>query len=236
MRLFFGALVGFLAFLIIFQLLLLQNFLSHTREATWDSWSTSVRMAGDDMVRSNVLSDPVSTPARLGLLQSRYGIAGVTVMRNGRELSVGVPPSADNVERFVRTVQGSTVVFVFDSSQLTTLTVTFWATTVISLLATAVGALLLGFYLPRITRPIEDMLDAASQIEQLEPHRDEQEYLIDTFRKSIATMKAQELELQRMHDVQKSRADDLERVTAALTRSLASGFLAVDPGGRVVEM
>jgi len=39
-----------------------------------------------------------------------------------------------------------------------------------------------------------------------------------------------------MHDAQKSRADDLERVTAALTRSLASGFLAVDPQGRIVEM
>jgi signal transduction histidine kinase len=235
-RLFFGALVGFLAFLIIFQLLLLQNFLSHTREATWDSWSSTVRMTIDDMIRSGVLADPASAPARLSLLQARYGIAGVTVMHAGREVTVGVPPTADNIESFVRTVQGSTVIFVFDASQLKTLTVTFWATTAISLLATAIGALLLGFYLPSITRPIEDMLDAASQIEKREPHRDEQEYIIETFRKSIATMKMQELELQRMHDAQKSRADDLERVTAALTRSLASGFLAVDPSGRVVEM
>lgn len=235
-RLFFGALVGFLAFLIIFQLLLLQNYLGHTRQTTWDSWSNTVRMSVDDMIRSGILADPASAPARLGLLQARYGIAGVTVMHSGKEVSVGVPPSADNVERFVRTVQGSRVIFVFDASQLNTMTVTFWATAAISLLATAMGALLLGFYLPRITRPIEDMLDAASQIEAREPHRDEQEYLIDTFRKSIATMKTQELELQRMHDVQKSRADDLERVTAALTRSLASGFLAVDPAGRVVEM
>ena len=235
-RLFFGALVGFLAFLIIFQLLLLQNFLGHTREATWDSWSNIVRMSVDDMIRSGVLADPASAPARLSLLQARYNIAGITVMHAGKETSVGVLPAADNVERFVRTVQGSTVIFVFDASQLRMLTVTFWATTAISLLATAIGTMLLGFYLPRITRPIEDMLDAASQIETREPHRDEQEYLIDTFRKSIATMKMQELELQRMHDAQKSRADDLERVTAALTRSLASGFLAVDPTGRVVEM
>jgi RNA polymerase sigma factor (sigma-70 family) len=92
------------------------------------------------------------------------------------------------------------------------MTMTFWTTTAISLLATTIGALLLAFYLPRITRPIENMLDAASQIETREPHRDEQQYLLDTFRKSITTMKAQELELQRMHDAQKSRADDLERV------------------------
>ena len=235
-RLFSGALVGFLAFLIIFQLLLLQNFLSHARETTWENWSNTVRMSIDDLMRSNILADPVSGAGQLSILQQRYGMAGLTVMHGGREITAGVPPAADNVERLVRTVQGSTVIFVFDASQLKTMTVTFWTTTAISLLATTIGALLLAFYLPRITRPIENMLDAASQIETREPHRDEQQYLLDTFRKSITTMKAQELELQRMHDAQKSRADDLERVTAALTRSLASGFLAVDPQGRIVEM
>lgn len=235
-RLFFGALVGFLAFLIIFQLLLLQNFLSHTREAMWENWSNVVRVTTGDIMQSNMLSDPSSAGRSLEILQQRYGLAGLSVLHRGREVTVGVPSSADNVESFVRTVQGSTVIFVFDASQLKTMTVTFWATTLISLLATATGALLLAFYLPRITRPVEDMLDAAAEIEEREPHRDEQQYLIETFRKSITTMKAQELELQRMHDAQKSRADDLERVTAALTRSLASGFLAVDPDGRVVEM
>lgn len=235
-RLFFGALVGFLAFLIIFQLLLLQSFLGQARQATWDNWSNIVRMTIDDITHNNLLGNPGSPEARLAILKDRYGIAGVTVMRSGHEVNVGVPPNADNVESFVRTVQGATIIFVFDSSQLRTLDVTFWATTSISLLATAIGALLLGFYLPRITKPIENMLDAASEIEQRAPYGDEQQYLINTFRKSIATMKAQEIELVRMHDAQKSRADDLERVTAALTRSLASGFLAVDPEGRVVEM
>lgn len=235
-RLFFGALVGFLAFLIIFQLLLLQNFMSQTRQATWENWTSTVRMTSEEIMRMNILADPATAGPSLSLLQQRYGLAGIVLHHRGRETTIGVPPTADNVESFVRTVQGSTIIFVFDASQLRTITVTFWATTAISLLATAIGALLLGLYLPRITRPIEDMLDAASEVEQREPDRDEQQYLIDTFRKSIATMKAQELELQRMHDVQKSRADDLERVTAALTRSLASGFLAVDPQGRVVEM
>lgn len=235
-RLFFGALVGFLAFLIVFLLLLLQNFLGQTREATSENWNNVARMTTEDIMHLNLLAEPSTATGTLALLQQRYGLAGITVMSHGREITVGVPPNADNVERLVRTVQGSTVIYVFDAAPLRTITVTFWATTAISLLATAVGALLLGLYLPRITRPIEDMLDAASQIEQRAPDRDEQEYLIDTFRKSIATMRAQELELQRMHDAQKSRADDLERVTAALTRSLASGFLAVDPGGHVVEM
>ncbi|GAC1437760.1 MAG: hypothetical protein NVSMB68_09690 [Thermoanaerobaculia bacterium] len=236
MRFFFGALIGFLAFLIIFQLLLLQNFLGHVREATWNSWSEKVRMSTDDILHANLLGDPASAQARLTDLQQRYGIDGITVVQHGREMTVGVPPRAENVERILRTVQSSRLIFVFDSSQLNSITTTFRLTTAISLLATAIGALLLAFYLPRITRPVENMLDAAGEIEQREPHGDEQQYLIDTFRKSISTMKAQEAELVKMHDAQKSRADDLERVTAALTRSLASGFLAVDPQGRVVEM
>ncbi|HEX9161144.1 MAG TPA: ATP-binding protein [Thermoanaerobaculia bacterium] len=235
-RLFFGALVGFLAVLIILLLLLLQSFMSHAREATWQNWSNIVAMTVDDITHSNLLSDPASAQARLAILEERYGVAGVTMRRNGHETVVGVPANAANVETFVRTVQGATLVFVFDASPLREMTRTFWATTAISLLATAIATLLLGFYLPRITGPIEHMLDAASEIETREPNRDEQQYIIETFRKSIATLKTQEAELQRMHDVQKSRADDLERVTAALTRSLASGFLAVDPDGRVVEM
>jgi signal transduction histidine kinase len=96
--------------------------------------------------------------------------------------------------------------------------------------------MLVIFYLPRITKPIESMLDAAAQLETRDPAHDEQQYLINTFRKSIVTLREQEAELQRMHDLQKERADDLERVTAALTRSLASGFMAIDPSGRVVEI
>src|SRR5439155_7657921 len=95
---------------------------------------------------------------------------------------------------------------------------------------------LLVFYLPRITVPIEHMLDAAGELETRDPAHDEQQYLLDTFRKSIVTLRDQEAELQRMHDVQKERADDLERVTGALTRSLSSGFLAIDPQGNIVEV
>ena len=61
-------------------------------------------------------------------------------------------------------------------------------------------------------------------------------YLIDTFRNSIATLKAQEGELKLLHDREKERADDLERVTAALTRSLTSGLIAIDAAGGIVDI
>jgi signal transduction histidine kinase len=98
------------------------------------------------------------------------------------------------------------------------------------------GTLLLLLYLPRITRPIEALLDEAAQFEKHDPMIDEQQYLIDTFRKTIATLRTQEEELRRLHDQQKSRADDFERVTAALTRSLTSGFIAADPTGQVADV
>jgi signal transduction histidine kinase len=49
-------------------------------------------------------------------------------------------------------------------------------------------------------------------------------------------MQAHEAELRRLHDLEKSRADDLARVSTALTRSLTSGLIALDPDGRVVEV
>lgn len=236
-RLFFGSLAGFQTFLIVLLLIMLQSFLDHTREVTWENWSNIARMATDDIERSNLFAaDSGSLEATLSMLQARYGIAGLSVIRSGREIHVGVPSTQENVESIVRTAQGATLIFVFDASPLATITRTFWATAAICLLATMITTLLLMFYLPRITGPVEQMLDAASQLEARDPAHDEQQYLLDTFRKSIATLRAQEEELKRMHDAQKERADDLERVTAALTRSLASGFLAIDPRGQVVEI
>ena len=80
------------------------------------------------------------------------------------------------------------------------------------------------------------MLDSAAEIRERAPHVDEQEYLIDTFRASIDLLQAQKQELPELHDAQKIRADDLERITSALTRSLTSGFLALDPNGNIVDL
>ena len=98
-RLFFGSLVGFLSVLIILLLLLLQSFLENAREAKRQNWSNIVRMTIDEMERSNALADPGTLQTRLGILQARYGIAGINVTRAGRTISIGVPASDANVER-----------------------------------------------------------------------------------------------------------------------------------------
>ncbi len=236
-RVFFGALVAFLTLLIVLLLLLLQSFLGHVRDATsraWDNIGTLTVAAIND---TNLLADPASIAARLTILQTRYGIAGITVeMPAVTPVSIGVPPTEEGVERITRDVHGGRVTLVFDASRLRANERTFYATAAICLAASVMVALMVGMYLPKITRPVEEMLSAASQLEERSPDHDEQEYLTETFRNSIVTLKRQEAELREMHDAQKSRADDLERVTAALTRSLTSGFVAVDPQANVVEV
>jgi signal transduction histidine kinase len=235
-RLFFGSLVGFLSALILILLLLLQGFLEHARDAAAQNRANVVRMTVDDVERSNLLADSGSLEARLTILAARYDVAGITVAKGSQVIRVGVPATQPGVETIVRSSQGATFTFIFDAAPLKTMTTTFIASAVICVLAIVISTVLLLFYLPRIIVPFEHMLDTANELEARDPGHDEQQYLIDTFRKSIATLREQEAELLRMHDAQKERADDLERVTSALTRSLSSGFLAIDPQGLVVEI
>lgn len=236
-RLFFGALVIFFAFLIVLLLLLLQSFLGHTRDAVHENWSDAEQVAVDAINEAEPRENPASVAARLTIIQTRHGIAGITVRRTGEPpVVVGTPPHTEGVEQFDRDIHNGTATFVFDASRLRRIERTFAAVAAICLTAAVLVMLLVTLYLPKITRPIEDMLSAASELEERRPHDDEQQYLIETFRNSIATLKRQETELRQMHDRQKSRADDLERVTAALTRSLTSGFAAVDPNGNVVDV
>lgn len=236
-RLFFGALVGFLTFLVVLLLLLLQSFLGHARDATRRSWENIATITVDVINEQNLLSDPSSLGARLTILQTRYGIAGITFAPQGATPTViGVSAEEDGVEAIARDIHGGKVLVIFDANRLQAIERTFYATALICLIACVLSILLVALYLPKITGPVAEMLSAASQLEERSPDHDEQEYLTETFRNSIVTLKRQEAELRQMHDAQKHRADDLERVTAALTRSLTSGFVAVDPDTNVVEV
>lgn len=234
-RLFFGALVGFLTCLIVLLLILLQTYVAQLRSAATVRWEQAAAIA-TDAINETASQDPASVAARLTLLQTRHEIAGIVVQLGAQRIESGVPPEQEGVEIIERDLYGGKLVLAFDATRLRQAETTFRATAAICLIATALVAVLLALYLPKITRPIEDMLAAAGELVQREPHDDEQQYLVDTFRTSVSTLRRQEEELRAMHAWQKMRADDLERVTAALTRSLTSGFMAVDPAGLVVEV
>lgn len=234
MRLFFGALVGFLGILIILLLLFLRSFLGHTQDAIADGRQTIAAAAAADLADG---FDPNVGELQLSAIRARYGVAGAAIaLRDGRRVTSGVIPENEGVTTLVRPTAAGELTLVFDANRERALMRTFLLTAAITLAAVAVVALLLALYLPRITGPIEQMLDSAAEIHERAPNVDEQQYLIDTFRTSIDLLKAQKNELQFLHDAQKIRADDLERITSALTRSLTSGFLAVDPGGSILDL
>jgi signal transduction histidine kinase len=96
--------------------------------------------------------------------------------------------------------------------------------------------ILLALYLPRVVRPIEEMLDEARALEEKASDVDEARYLIDTFRESIALLKRQEAELRQLHDREKMRADELAIVSGTLTRNITAGFISLDAEGHLLEM
>ncbi|HEX6083089.1 MAG TPA: ATP-binding protein [Thermoanaerobaculia bacterium] len=233
-RLFLGALVGFLGILIVLLLLFLRSFLEHTTDSIAAERETIANVAAGDLAAG---FDRNVAQLQLSAIRARYGVAGTAIlMADGRRITTGVVPETEGVATVQRVTPAGTLILVFDEGRVRTLRGTFFLTAGVSLAAVAAGALLLWLYLPRITRPIEQMLDSAAEIRERAPHVDEQEYLIDTFRASIDLLKAQKQELQELHDAQKIRADDLERITSALTRSLTSGFLALDPNGNIVDL
>lgn len=234
MRLFLGAVVGFLGILIILLLLFLRSFLGHTTDAIDDSRQTIATAAASDLAAG---LDAGVGELQLSAIRARYGVAGAAIVTpQGRRITSGVIPENEGVATLTRPTAAGTLTLVFDDNRERALMRTFLLTAAIAVSAVIVVALLLALYLPRITRPIEQMLDSAAEIRERAPNVDEQQYLIDTFRASIDLLKQQKQELQVLHDAQKVRADDLERITSALTRSLTSGFLALDPSGNIVDL
>jgi PAS domain S-box-containing protein len=232
-RLFLICLVGFLVFLIFILLLLLRTDLGRTEETIDHTRAVVADIATDAINHTN--RSPGALEAQMAFLRGRFNIAGITLqLRTGTRITSGEQSgSLDNVTRLTG---AGTLQLHFDAGGRRAAETRFWVTAGICIAAASFGIALLLFYLPRITQPIEQMLDQARTLGERAAGQDETAYLIDTFRNSIATLKDQEGELKRLHDREKMRADDLERVTAALTRSLTSGLIAIDVGGAIVDI
>ncbi len=233
MNLFLTCLVGFLVLLIFSLLLLLRTDLARTEETIDRSRTVIADIAADAVNHTSTDSGALET--QLIFLRGRFNIPAMELdLRNGQRIVSGAQSGAlDEVERLAGV---GTLKLRFDAAGRRDARRQFWITAAISLAATSLGTMLLLLYLPRITRPIEQMLGDAKELGERTGDQDETAYLIETFRNSIATLKMQEEELKRLHDREKTRADDLERVTAALTRSLTSGLIAIDANGEIVDI
>ena len=231
-RLFLTGLVGFLVLLVFTLLLLLRANLS-TTEASLHRSQQMIADVAAESVNRNGIGLP-NQEAELLFLRARFNIAGLEIAgRDGHHVFSGA--RSGQFDEVTRLAGPGTLRLRFDSTQRREARRDFLLTAAICIAAASLGASLLWFYLPRITRPIEAMLDHAREL-GAPGDQEETAYLIETFRRSIATLKTQEVELKDLHDREKNRADDLERVTASLTRSLTSGLIAVDSRGLVLEM
>lgn len=227
-RMFMALLVGFLVVLILVLLMILQNFHLTTAATIAQQWNGSADAIANELSSTDDLS------TRLSLLRARHGVAAIVVRtRDGNTITSGLVPPPP-VESMRRNARAGEVVLYFDDTELRSMRRTFLITAAICIASSIAATALLLLYLARITRPIDAMLDHARELGE-RGDVEESEYLVDTFRSSIATLKAQEAELRRLHEAEKTRADDLARVTATLTRSLTAGFLALDDAGLVVD-
>src|SRR5581483_11594885 len=209
-RLFLICLVGFLVVLIFSLLLLLRTDLTRTEETIDFSRFVIADVSADAI--NHTRRDAQALETQLIFLRGRFNVAQIELdARDGRRIVSGDRPGS--VDEVTRLTGAGTLRLRFAGADRVDAQRRFWIISGISIAATSLGAMLLLLYLPRITRPIEEMLGDAKELGERSGDQEETTYLIETFRNSIATLKAQELELKHLHDREKTRADDLERVT-----------------------
>lgn len=230
-RMFLTVLVGFLAVLIVVLLLLLEHF-SRTAQATLlRRWDAVADAAAAQLQDANNAQD---LRIRAQILMSKYDIRGIEIGGTAPQRFGVFGSNSDAI--LLRPSPKGVLRFAFDDTEIRENEWRFTATASICVAAALTGLILLGLYMPRITRPIEQLLDHAREVGDQDGSTDDTTYLIETFRDSIAKLKTQESELKRLHEAEKHRADELELVTATLTRSLTSGFIAMDPSAKILEV
>ena len=235
MRHFLTVLSGFFLALIAILLVLLQQTQTSAREATWRYWNLAADDAASRADSAVAVHSGVDPDVLLTFLRGRRGIVGAELtLADGRHARSGVI-GGDDTEEFARSGNWGRMTLYFDATPVNASNRTIFLTTIVTLSAGLIAVMLVLLYIPRITTPIEQLLDQASEVESRDPSVGEHEFLIETFRKSVATLKVQQAELHALHDAQKSRADDFERVTTALMRGLTSGLLAVGADGRIAQ-
>ncbi|HEY4640422.1 MAG TPA: hypothetical protein VII75_03690, partial [Thermoanaerobaculia bacterium] len=155
-RVFLTCLVGFLVVLIFILLLVVSTNLSRSDEAIARSHEMVADVAAEMVNRT----PPESLDTELLLLRGRFDVAGMSVVsRDGRRIDSGA--RTGNLDIVTRLAGPGTLTLRFDAARRTAARRGFLVTAGICIAAASFGAALLFFYLPRITQPIEQMLDDA---------------------------------------------------------------------------
>jgi signal transduction histidine kinase len=235
-KIFLTLLLGFFVVLILTLLLLLQEQIFRSQEMLRQEHDARADQIATAIDRAFVTQRVKPEEVLLEEIRRDHGVRMIALVpRGGRSRQVAGVASGP-MESISRQTNVGRVEVGFDSSGMRTLQNTFRFTAGIVVAAAVAGWVLLLLYIPRIMAPVEELLDRARELGERPSGVEETRYLVQTFQQSIDTLREQEIELRRLHASEKSRADELQRTTATLTRSLTSGFLAVNVEGRVVEL
>lgn len=217
-RLFLGVLTGFLVVVVLVLLMMMRNFFVDTEEAIESQWRV---IAAASAAQLSVAATEREMDARAVEILDRGDVAGIRANGNPPR-SWGVSGGEGFQAITLPRGHNGSFTFLFDEAPLNTARQTLLLTTIIAVGGSAAAVILLLLYLPRITGPIDELIAQAKKVADRDSAQEETAYLIQTFRDTI--------------DRLKSRADELELVSATLTRSLTSGFISIDTEGRVVQM
>lgn len=210
----------------------MQRFSETAQSAVLRQWNLAADAAAESIGTAPTRAE---AQARAELALGRYRLVSVEVTGFGEQPLRAGRRGTETVT-MERKTASSLVRVGLDDSELRTIQQRFAATASIAVAAAVTGMVMLLLFIPRITRPVEAMLDHAREIGTPGVGQDETTYLIDTFGATIQRLRAQELELKHLHESEKNRADALELVSATLTRSLTSGFIALDSDAQVLQM
>lgn len=228
-RLLIGALVGFLAALVVTLFALAISILRiDTLGATADGLTRQVASVAET-------ASTRSLEERLHLMREDADLVRVEVYR-GNILAASSGDLQPEAEVLTRQLTGGHIVFYFEPSarmggRRQTLLIGAMAT-----VAAIAGLLILIVYLRRFFSPVEQMLAEARRFTEGRKVDDDARYLVQTFRDAVERVQRQASEIEQLRGATSGRSPDLAEITRMLDRSFLSGLLAIDADGSVLSV
>jgi PAS domain S-box-containing protein len=232
--LFLLSLAIFFVCIIAILTLALQMAVARAEDSTHRQWDVAADAIAERLATVDLRSSGAATSTLLWA-RSRFDVTALELRTRDGVIRSGTP--ARELASLQRNVPGATLTLWFDDSALRIHRRTFYGIAFICLISGAITTIVVLLYVPKIVGPFERLLEQARRVgDDQGESPDEASYVIRTFRETIEKLESREKELSELHEREKTRADDLERISATLTRSLGSGFLSVDPTGRIADL
>lgn len=229
-RLLVGAMISFLAVLIVALLAVAISILQFDRYAsTADETARAIAPHAATATRDDL-------NARLELLRTAGGVGRIEVLRGDRVFAASgtVLPTA---EVLTRNVPGGRVTLYFDVATWVDGRRTGLVVAALATIATMAGLLIFILYIPKFLRPVEEMLDQAGRLGGNARGDHDARYLVQTFREAVERIQQQSQEIDHLRDTAAtSRSPDVGEMARAFNRNFTSGFLALDAAGTVVAV